>query len=115
MGHSQYSSNSTNTLALVSLISGILSWFVLPLLGAVVAIVTGHMARSQIESSYGREEGAGLALIGLILGYLHLVGWCVGLLFFLLFFGSIVGLGGCAFLSEVVGATVTNLIIPFLN
>jgi hypothetical protein len=41
-----------------------------PVAGAFVAIVTGHLARGQIRQT--GEAGAGLALAGLILGYVHL-------------------------------------------
>ena len=61
----------TNTLAIVSLATGIASYVVVPVIGAIVAIVTGHMARGQIRRT--GEGGGGLALAGLILGYLHLV------------------------------------------
>jgi hypothetical protein len=60
----------TNSLAIVSLVAGIASYFVVPIIGAVIAIVTGHMARAQIRRS--GEDGKGLAMIGLILGYAHL-------------------------------------------
>jgi len=39
-------------------------------IGAIVAIITGHMARRQIKQT--GEAGDGLAFIGLILGYVHL-------------------------------------------
>ncbi len=60
----------TNTLAILSLVFGVASYFVLPIVGAVAAVVTGHMARGQIRRT--GEGGGGLALAGLILGYLHL-------------------------------------------
>ncbi len=61
-----------NALAVVSLVAGVVS-FVLGFIvvGAVVAIVTGHLARRQIKKT--AERGAPLALIGLILGYIHIV------------------------------------------
>jgi hypothetical protein len=61
----------TNSLAIVSLVTGIASYAVIPLVGAIVAVVTGHMARGQIKTT--GEGGSGMALAGLILGYLHLV------------------------------------------
>jgi Domain of unknown function (DUF4190) len=61
----------TNTLAIVSLVLGIASYVFLPVVGAVAAIVTGHMARGQIKRT--GEGGSGFALAGLILGYVHLV------------------------------------------
>jgi len=65
----------TNTLALVSLISGIVSWFAMPLIGGVVAVVTGHLAKREIRRT--GEQGETFATVGLVLGYLHLA---VGLL-----------------------------------
>jgi hypothetical protein len=60
----------TNTLAVVSLISGIVSWFAVPLIGGVVAVVTGHMAKREIRRT--GEKGETFATVGLVLGYLHL-------------------------------------------
>jgi hypothetical protein len=100
-------------MAIVSLAAGILSWFMFPFIGAIVAVITGHMARSQIKASPGRETGDGLAIAGLILGYLHLVVVCAGFLFFLLFFGSVIGLSGCAILSEA-ASEVSQSVIPLI-
>ncbi|HEY4025329.1 MAG TPA: DUF4190 domain-containing protein [Candidatus Dormibacteraeota bacterium] len=61
----------TNSLAIVSLVAGLASYVVVPVIGAVVAIITGHMARGQIRRT--EESGSGLALAGLILGYVHLL------------------------------------------
>ena len=102
----------TNTMAIISLVSGILSWFVLPFIGGVVAIVTGHMARSEIKSSRGAQGGEALAIVGLVLGYLHLIGFCVGILVFLLFFGGMIGLSGCAILSGAGSMDGSSIVIP---
>lgn len=81
----------TSTLAIVSLVTGILSWFLLPIIGAVIAVITGHMARNEIRRSNGMLAGDGMAVAGLILGYLHLalvlIGICVVGLLILLGFG----------------------------
>ena len=69
--YTQVAPNSNS--AIVSLIFGILSWVLLPLIGAIVAIVAGHMARREIRDSGGRVGGSGMATAGLILGYLHIV------------------------------------------
>ena len=63
-------SAQTNTLALVSLISGIASWVAVPVVGAIVAVVTGHMAKREIRRT--GEQGNTYATVGLVLGYLHL-------------------------------------------
>jgi uncharacterized protein DUF4190 len=60
----------TNNLAIVSLIFGVVAWVLCPIVGAVVAVVTGHRARGEIRTS--GEGGEGMALAGLILGYLNL-------------------------------------------
>jgi hypothetical protein len=63
----------TNALAIVSLVFGIIGWTLMPLIGNLVAIICGHIARSQIRQSHGAQQGDGLALAGLILGYLGLL------------------------------------------
>lgn len=65
----------TSTLAVVSLVFGILAWCVLPFVGAIVAIICGHLARSEIRRSPpdARIEGDGMAVAGLVLGYVQLL------------------------------------------
>jgi len=65
-------------MAVISLVAGIGSWVVLPVIGSIVAVVTGHVARKQIRQSAGAQDGEGMALAGLILGYTHLALGCVG-------------------------------------
>lgn len=67
MGMPYAGPQETNGLAIGSLICGIL-FFIFP--SALVAIVLGHVSRSQIRKSQGRQTGSGMALAGLILGYL---------------------------------------------
>jgi hypothetical protein len=54
------------------LICGILGLTVFSLLAGVPAIILGHMARSRIAHSMGRLGGSGMALAGLIMGYISL-------------------------------------------
>jgi hypothetical protein len=58
---------STNTLAIVSLVMSILGFFILPLIGSVVGIITGHIAKKQIDQT--GEGGSGMAIAGLVVGY----------------------------------------------
>jgi hypothetical protein len=60
---------STSVMAIVSLISGIAAWFLIPVIGAIVAIITGHVAKREIRDSGGRTDGETYATIGLWLGY----------------------------------------------
>jgi uncharacterized protein YacL len=54
---------STNVLAIVSLVS---AFFV-----SLVAIITGHIALSQIRRT--GEQGRGLAIAGLVIGYVSIL------------------------------------------
>lgn len=90
----------TNTMAIVSLVAGILSWVFFPVIAAIVGVVTGHMARSEIKASMGAQSGDGLAIAGLILSYINLATSCLSLLLVLLLFGGMFGLSACAILSE---------------
>jgi Domain of unknown function (DUF4190) len=68
----------TSTTAIISLIAGIAGWTVLPFLGSIVAIITGHIAQSEIKKSAGMVTGKGMATAGLILGYLSIaLGICI--------------------------------------
>ena len=65
----------TSSLAVVSLVFGILAWVppVLPFVGALVAVICGHAARSEIRRAPpGAIDGDGMALAGLILGWIQL-------------------------------------------
>ena len=66
----------TSTMAVISLVAGLASFFghiVLPGIGggsvALIAIVTGYIARQQIRVS--GERGMAMATIGMILGIVH--------------------------------------------
>lgn len=84
--NAQVTQNST--LAVVSLIAGILGWTLMPFLGSVVAIITGHMARGEIRRN-PQLGGDGMAVAGLILGWTSVLLWLLAVLAFLLFFGGL--------------------------
>ncbi len=79
----------TSVLAVVSLVFGILSWSMLPLLGSMVAVITGHLARSEIKRAPDRWEGDSMAIAGLVLGYASIALAVLVLFAFLLFFGGL--------------------------
>ena len=66
-------------LAIASLVSGILGWTLVPFIGTLVAIITGHMARSEIRRSNGQLGGDGMAIAGLVLGWISAALWIVGI------------------------------------
>jgi len=77
-----------NVLAVISFaisLLGILTNFVIPIIAQVGAIVCGHIARYQVRHSNGSETGYGIALAGLIIGYLTILFSIIGY--------GIVGLG----------------------
>jgi hypothetical protein len=81
MGYNQHGSPvpvTNSTTALISLLAGIGGFTILPILGSIVAVVTGHMAKNEINKSMGSMGGGGMATIGLILGYLGLGLTCIG-------------------------------------
>ena len=81
----------TSSLAIVSLIFGILAYVFLPFVGALVAVICGHSARSEIRRAPpGTIEGDGLALTGLILGWIQLAFTAIAVVFaILVLFGAI--------------------------
>lgn len=59
----------TSGKAIASLICGLLG-FIFP--AAIAAVILGHISRSEIRKSGGQLTGSGMALVGLIFGYLSL-------------------------------------------
>jgi len=81
----------TSSLAIVSLIFGILAYVFLPFVGALIAVICGHSARSEIRRAPpGSLDGDGLALAGLILGWIQLAFTAIAVVFFVLvLFGAL--------------------------
>jgi hypothetical protein len=67
----------TSTLAIASLLCAVIwGWWV----GSVAAVLLGHAALRQIAASGGRRSGRGLAVAGMLIGYVSLL-IAVGVLF----------------------------------
>lgn len=82
-------SRSISVLAITSFTCGLMGWTVLPVLGAIAAVVTGHLARSSIRREAGALDGEGFAIAGLVLGYTMLGLSLLGLFLIVLFFGGL--------------------------
>jgi hypothetical protein len=67
----------TNGAAIAALACGIAEFFTLGL-AAVPAVILGHVARGQIRRT--GERGDGMAIAGLVLGYLGIIGWTLFIL-----------------------------------
>lgn len=84
----------TSSLAIVSLIAGIVSYFFLPVIGAITAVITGGIAKRQIRESNGRLSGRGMATWGVVLGWINIA---LGLLAVCVIILLVLGVGGFAF------------------
>ena len=81
-------SPQTSGMAIASLVMGIVGWTLLPLVGSILAIVFGYAARRDIRSRPDELTGEGMAIAGLVLGWLMVALSVIGLCFgaFALFF-----------------------------
>jgi hypothetical protein len=84
----------TSTMAVLSLVFGIVCWVALPFIGALAAVICGHSARGEIRRAPpGTIEGDGLAIAGLVLGWIHLALCVLALMAIMLLFGGLAFLG----------------------
>ena len=60
-------------MAVASMVLGLAGLLFVPIVCSIAAVICGHMARSQIRQGEGRVGGDGMAMTGLITGYLGLV------------------------------------------
>ena len=67
--YGQPAAGKTNTLAIVSLVASLIG--LVSGVGFIVGIICGHLALSQIKKT--GEEGRGLAIAGLIIGYVGIL------------------------------------------
>lgn len=91
----------SSTLAVISLIAGIASYFIVPLLGAIAAIITGNMAKKEIRQSGGQITGEGMARWGVILGWVNIGFSVIGICLLVLVFAGAITMPFC--------------FIPFIN
>jgi hypothetical protein len=73
---------STHPLAIVSLIAGLL--LCVPIAG-LAAVICGFIGRSQIAQNPQRYTGSGMALAGIILGFVQFAGWILYVLLVVVF------------------------------
>ena len=72
----------TSNLAVASLVSGIAGLVLLPIVGGILAIILGYMARREIRDRPDGVSGDGLALAGIVLGWISVGLVVIGCLFF---------------------------------
>ncbi len=83
----------TSTMAIISLIAGILGFTALPLLGGIAAIITGYLARQETRTVPPKAGGDGMATAGIIMGWIQVGLTVVGICCFIGWFVFVVGLG----------------------
>jgi hypothetical protein len=83
----------TNGMAIASVVMGIAGWTVLPFVGSILAIILGYVARREIRQRPDEFSGDGLAVVGLVLGWLmvgiSIIALCLGLVGLCFFFGAL--------------------------
>lgn len=83
-------SRRNSGLAVAAMVLGIVAMIWLPIIAAIPAAICGHMALSQIRAA-GQENlgGRGMAITGVVLGYLNIGIWVlITLVLFLPFFAA---------------------------
>jgi hypothetical protein len=87
-----------STLAIISLIAGIGGFTFLPLVGSIIAILTGYAARKETRAVPPTATGDGMATAGIVMGWvqvgLAVVGLCCFAGFFLLAAGGVLSGNG---------------------
>lgn len=66
----------SSTLAIISLVSGLLGFTAFPVVGGIVALVTGYMARNETRAVPPTASGDNMATAGIVMGWVQM-----GLLF----------------------------------
>lgn len=82
----------TNIWSIVSLFGGLSFFFGLPIVGSVVGIVAGNIAKKEILQSQTEMHGENLAKVGIITGWFGVFVWGIG--------------GLCAFVLSITGLAV---------
>lgn len=79
----------TNTLAIISLVASLIG---IPTgIGFIAGIICGHIALSQIKKT--GEQGRGMAVAGLIIGYVGVALYIIGLIIFIALFATLFASG----------------------
>lgn len=93
----------TNGLAVASLVLSLLGLIgILPILGSILGLIFGYSARNQIFQSRGTQGGEGMAKAGIIIGWVAIAIWALGICAALIFGVALPGgLAGCALCSDL--------------
>ena len=77
----------TSTMAIVSLVAGIIGFVALPVIGSIVAIITGYAARKETRALPPTAAGDGLATAGIVMGWIQIALAVIGICCAIAYFG----------------------------
>ena len=82
-----------STLAIVSLVAGIVGFVAMPIIGSIVAIWAGYAARNETRSVPPKASGDGMATAGIVMGWIQIglavVGICCMIAYFVFIVGAV--------------------------
>lgn len=81
------STRPTSGLAIASLVCGIIGLTSCMFIPGIPAIICGHMAMGRTHPVTGNQGGRGLAIAGLVMGYLCVAGLAIFAIYFFTLFG----------------------------
>lgn len=90
----------SSTLAIVSLVAGILGFTLFPFIASIVAIWAGYAARKETRSLPPRASGDGMATAGIVMGWIQIALTVVSLCCFALYMIGMVGWLGSDFIQQ---------------
>jgi hypothetical protein len=84
----------TSTMAIVSVIAGVLGFSAMPVIGGIVALVAGYAARKETRSTPPTASGDGLATAGIIMGWIQaalaVIGICCFIAYGIFMVGAVI-------------------------
>ena len=84
----------TSTMAIVSMVAGIVGFFMLPVIASIIAIITGNLARQETRANPPTASGDGMATAGIIMGWIQIGMAVIGICCVIGYFVVIVGVIG---------------------
>jgi hypothetical protein len=73
---------AVNTKAIASFVLGVLGLTAVPFVGSLLALVFGYTARQELDRAASPDEGRGLAIAGIVLGWVGVATMAVAVLAF---------------------------------
>jgi hypothetical protein len=98
-------------MAVASLIMGIVGLTFIPIIASIGAIITGFIGKNQIDESNGAQGGRGMAMAGIVTGFIGIALWALFIIVFILILGIFNEVAEDVDFNELFSPSPTN---PFL-